>query len=62
MTASKHSITIDEAYRLLRRYARNHNIRLRMVAGAIVAQAPSDMSPGVDRPDHALRGAASQTS
>jgi GAF domain-containing protein len=62
MMASRHSVTINQAYRLIRRYARNHNARLRVVAEAIVAQGPSDLSPAADRPDLALRGAPSQTS
>jgi AmiR/NasT family two-component response regulator len=62
MTASRHSVTIDEAYRLIRRYARNHNARLRVVAEAIVALGSSEHSLGADRPDLALRRAASQTS
>lgn len=61
MTASRHSLTIDEAYRLIRRYARNHNARLRVVAEAIVAQGSSDLSQGADRGNRALRAAASQT-
>jgi GAF domain-containing protein len=61
MVASRHSVTIGEAYRLIRRYARNHNARLRVVAEAIVAHGPSVLSQGADRADLAPRGAASQT-
>ena len=37
ITAYKHSVTVDQAYRLIRRHARNNNASLRMVAEAIVA-------------------------
>jgi GAF domain-containing protein len=37
ITASKHSVTIDQAYQLIRRHARNNNASLRVVAEAIVA-------------------------
>jgi GAF domain-containing protein len=36
ITASKHSVTIAEAYQLIRGHARNHNASLRTVAEAIV--------------------------
>jgi GAF domain-containing protein len=62
MTASRHSVTIDQAYRLIRRYARNHNARLRVVAEAIVAHGPSGLSPVADLPDQPLRCAVSQAS
>jgi AmiR/NasT family two-component response regulator len=37
ITAQKNSVTVDQAYRLIRRHARNNNASLRMVAEAIVA-------------------------
>jgi GAF domain-containing protein len=37
ITAYKHAVTIDEAYQLMRRHARNNNASLRAVAQAIVA-------------------------
>ena len=37
ITAQQHSVTIDEAYQLMRRHARNNNASLRAVAEAIVA-------------------------
>jgi GAF domain-containing protein len=37
ITASQHSVTIDQAYRLIRTHARNNNASLRAVAEAIVA-------------------------
>ena len=37
ITASKHSVTIDAAYQLIRGHARNNNASLRTVAEAIVA-------------------------
>jgi len=37
ITAQQHSVTIDEAYQLMRRHARNNNASLRTVAEAIVA-------------------------
>jgi len=37
ITAYKNSVTIDQAYQLMRRHARNHNASLRAVAEAIVA-------------------------
>jgi len=40
ITASKHSITIDEAYQLIRGQARSHNASLRTVAETIVAVGP----------------------
>jgi GAF domain-containing protein len=36
ITAQQHSVTIDEAYQLMRRHARNNNASLRAVAEAIV--------------------------
>jgi GAF domain-containing protein len=51
MTASRLSVSIDQAYRLIRRYARDHNARLQVVAEAIVAQKPSGLSPATDLPD-----------
>ena len=36
ITAQQHSVTIDEAYQLMRRHARNNNASLRVVAEAIV--------------------------
>jgi len=37
ITAFKNAVTVDQAYRLIRRHARNNNASLRMVAEAIVA-------------------------
>ncbi len=37
ITAYKHSVTVDQAYQLLRRHARNNNASLRTVAEAIIA-------------------------
>jgi len=37
ITAQQHAVTVDQAYQLMRRHARNHNTSLRKVAGAIVA-------------------------
>ena len=37
ITAQQHSVTIDQAYQLMRRHARNNNASLRVVAEAIVA-------------------------
>jgi len=37
ITASKHCVTIDAAYQLIRRQARNNNASLRTVAEAIVS-------------------------
>ena len=37
ITAYKNAVTIDQAYRLMRRHARNNNASLRMVAEAIVS-------------------------
>ena len=37
ITACKNGITVDEAYQLMRRHARNNNASLRVVAEAIVA-------------------------
>ena len=37
ITAHQHSVTIEQAYQLIRRHARNNNASLRMVAEAIVA-------------------------
>jgi GAF domain-containing protein len=37
ITAQQHSITLDQAYQLMRRYARSNNASLRVVAEAIVA-------------------------
>jgi GAF domain-containing protein len=37
ITAYKNAVTIDEAYQLMRRHARNNNASLRLVAEAIVA-------------------------
>jgi GAF domain-containing protein len=36
MTASRHGVTVDEAYQRMRRHARNHNTGLRAVSEAIV--------------------------
>jgi Response regulator with putative antiterminator output domain len=36
--AHQHSFTVDQAYQLMRRHARNNNTSLRMVAEAIVAR------------------------
>jgi GAF domain-containing protein len=37
ITAQQHSVTVDHAYQLIRRHARNNNASLRVVAEAIVA-------------------------
>jgi len=37
ITAFKNAVTVDQAYRLIRRHARDNNASLRMVAEAIVA-------------------------
>jgi GAF domain-containing protein len=37
ITAYKHAVTIDQAYQLMRRHARNNNASLRVVAEGIVA-------------------------
>ena len=37
ITATQHSVTIDQAYQRMRRHARNNNASLRVVAEAIVA-------------------------
>jgi AmiR/NasT family two-component response regulator len=37
ITAYKNAVTIDRAYQLMRRHARNNNASLRLVAEAIVA-------------------------
>jgi AmiR/NasT family two-component response regulator len=37
ITASQHSVSIDEAYQLIRGHARNNNASLRAVAEAIVS-------------------------
>jgi len=37
ITAQQHAVTIDQAYHLMRRHARNNNASLRLVAEAIVA-------------------------
>ena len=37
ITAQQNSVTVDEAYHLMRRHARNNNASLRLVAEAIVA-------------------------
>jgi GAF domain-containing protein len=37
ITAYKHAVTVDQAYNLMRRHARNNNASLRVVAEAIVA-------------------------
>jgi len=37
ITAYKNAVTIDQAYQLMRRHARNNNASLRIVAEAIVA-------------------------
>jgi len=37
ITATQHSITLDEAYQRIRSHARNNNVSLRVVAEAIVA-------------------------
>ncbi len=37
ITAYKHAVSIDQAYQLMRRHARNNNASLRVVAEAIVA-------------------------
>jgi GAF domain-containing protein len=37
ITAHKHSVTIDQAYQLMRRHARNNNASMRVVAEAIVS-------------------------
>jgi GAF domain-containing protein len=37
ITAYKHAVTIEQAYQLMRRHARNNNASLRLVAEAIVA-------------------------
>jgi AmiR/NasT family two-component response regulator len=37
ITAQQHAITVDDAYQLIRRHARNNNASLRVVAEAIVA-------------------------
>jgi GAF domain-containing protein len=37
ITAYKHAISVDQAYQLIRRHARNNNASLRVVAEAIVA-------------------------
>ncbi len=37
ITAYKHAISVDQAYQLMRRHARNKNASLRVVAEAIVA-------------------------
>jgi GAF domain-containing protein len=37
ITAQQHAITVDDAYQLMRRHARNNNASLRVVAEAIVA-------------------------
>ena len=37
ITAQQNSVTIDQAYQLMRAHARNHNARLRVVAEAIVS-------------------------
>ena len=36
ITAQQHSVTVDHAYQLMRRHARNNNASLRIVAEAIV--------------------------
>jgi GAF domain-containing protein len=37
ITAQQHAVTVDDAYQLMRRHARNNNASLRVVAEAIVA-------------------------
>jgi AmiR/NasT family two-component response regulator len=37
ITAYKHAVSIDQAYQLMRRHARNNHASLRLVAEAIVA-------------------------
>jgi GAF domain-containing protein len=37
ITAYKHTVSVDQAYQLMRRHARNNNASLRLVAEAIVA-------------------------
>jgi AmiR/NasT family two-component response regulator len=37
ITAYKHTVSVDRAYEMMRRHARNNNASLRVVAEAIVA-------------------------
>ena len=44
ITAQQNSVTVDQAYQLMRRHARNNNASLRLVAEAIVAPGRSGLS------------------
>jgi len=60
MTASRYSVTIAQAYLLMRTYARDHNAELRVVAEAIVAHGPSGPSLAAERSRGASRGQGSR--
>lgn len=47
--AERHHIALDEAFRLMRNYARNHNLRISRLAGAILTDTETPALLGFER-------------